>query len=373
MLAARAAQAAPSVLVAIGDRSPLGLPFSRFSEVALDDRGRAAFVGTSTAVFARTGETLAHLVGAGDVVLGRTVAGVDGPALGGRDCLAFRALFAGGGAAIAERCGGSVGAVAQVGQPAPGGRSFRGFGSDVALGGGGWLAFSAVLDDGTTGVFVADPDGSLGEVTRTGALSPAGGAFTSLRVIGVTGAGTVAFRGAVTSGPDGLFSWDGNALGRIAVVGDASPAGGAFTSVGLGTLNDAGVCAFRASISSGPRAGIFRAVVAAFPTLGTVALEGDATPLGGTFAASPPRSPRGSTRAAMWRSAPPWRGGAYRRRASSSPRRPVRSARWWLGMPATPGNTFLGFGVPSGNRHGAVAFTADPTNGGPTDAVVWDP
>ena len=287
VLAARAAQAAPSVLVAIGDRSPLGLPFSRFSEVALDDRGRAAFVGASAAVFARTGETLAHLVGAGDVVLGRTVAGVDGPALGGRDCLAFRALFAGGGAAIAERCGGSVGAVAQVGQPAPGGRSFAGFGSDVALGGGGWLAFSAVLDDGTTGVFVADPDGSLGEVTRTGALSPAGGAFTSLRVIGVTGAGTVAFRGAVTSGPDGLFSWDGSALGRIAVVGDASPAGGAFTSVGLGTLNDAGVCAFRASISSGPRAGIFRAVVAAFPTLGTVALEGDATPLGGTFAAFP--------------------------------------------------------------------------------------
>ena len=41
--------------------------------------------------------------------------------------------------------------------------------------------------------------------------------------------------------------------------------------------------------------------------------------------------------------------------------------------PAGPGSTFLGFGVPSGNRHGAVAFTADPTNGGPTDAVVWDP
>jgi len=90
-------------------------------EVALDDRGRAAFVGASTAVFARTGETLAHLVGAGDVVLGRTVAGVDGPALGGGDCIAFRALFVGGGAAIAERCGGSVRAVAQVGQAAPGG------------------------------------------------------------------------------------------------------------------------------------------------------------------------------------------------------------------------------------------------------------
>src|SRR3989475_4321580 len=121
VLAARAAHAAPSVLVAIGDRSPLGLPFSRFSEVALDDRGRAAFVGASTAVFARTGETLAHLVGAGDVVLGRTVAGVDGPALGGGDCLAFRALFLGGGAASAGRCGGGVGAGAPGGAPGPGG------------------------------------------------------------------------------------------------------------------------------------------------------------------------------------------------------------------------------------------------------------
>jgi len=43
-----------------------------------------------------------------------------------------------------------------------------------------------------------------------------------------------------------------------------------------------------------------------------------------------------------------------------------------VGMPATPGNTFLGFGVPSGNRHGAVAFTADLTGAGPTDAVVLD-
>jgi len=41
-------------------------------------------------------------------------------------------------------------------------------------------------------------------------------------------------------------------------------------------------------------------------------------------------------------------------------------------MPATPGNSFLGFGVPSGNRRGAVAFTADLTGAGPTDAVVLD-
>src|SRR3989442_9028132 len=89
VLAARAAQAAPGVLVAIGDRSPLGLPFSRFSDVALDDRGRVAFVGASVALFARGGGILAHLAGAGDTVLGRTLAGGDGPALRAGGCLAL--------------------------------------------------------------------------------------------------------------------------------------------------------------------------------------------------------------------------------------------------------------------------------------------
>jgi len=283
VLTAGAAHATPSVLVAIGDRSPLGLPFSRFSDVALDDRGRAAFVGASSAMFARAGETIGHLIGAGDAVLGRTVAGVDAAALGAGGCLAFRTLFVGGGAAIVERCGTSIRAFADIGQAAPGGGRFVGFGSDVALGGGGRLAFSAVLDDGTTGVFAADADGSLGELTRTGVPSPAGGAFASLRVIGVSGAGTVVFHATATGGPGGLFGWDGSTLGRVAVVGDASPAGGAFTDVGLGTLNDAGVCAFRATVSSGPRAGVFRAVASALPALATVALEGNPTPIGGTL------------------------------------------------------------------------------------------
>src|SRR4029077_14680154 len=116
VLMVRAAQAAPSVLVAIGDRSPLGLPFSRFSDVSVDDRGRVAFVGSSTALFGRGSGSIEHLLGAGDAALGRTVAGVDAPALGAGDCLAFRVLFAGGGAAIAERCTAAVRAVADVGQ-----------------------------------------------------------------------------------------------------------------------------------------------------------------------------------------------------------------------------------------------------------------
>ena len=288
VLAARAAQAAPGVLVAIGDRSPLGLPFSRFSDVALDDRGRVAFVGASVALFGRGGGTLGHLVGAGDTVLGQALAGVDGPALGGSGCLAFRALFAGGGSAIVERCGAVDAAIARVGEPAPGGGRFAGFGSDVALGGGGRLAFSAVLDDGAQGVFAVDADATSREVARTGGVSPAGGTFTGLRVIGVVGAATVAFRGVVSSGPVGLFTWDGSALHGLAVTGDASPAGGAFTTVGFGTLNDTGVCAFRASISIGPRGGIFRAVVSPSPVaVSTVALEDDASPIGGTFKSFP--------------------------------------------------------------------------------------
>ena len=91
------ALAAPVSLVSVGDPSPLGLPFSRFSDVALDDQGQVAFVGGSTAIFRRTASGIERVVAAGDVVLGRTLAGVDAPALASGGCLAFRAAVVGGG------------------------------------------------------------------------------------------------------------------------------------------------------------------------------------------------------------------------------------------------------------------------------------
>ncbi|HJQ74965.1 MAG TPA: hypothetical protein VJ814_08770, partial [Gaiellaceae bacterium] len=80
---AAGASAEMRVVARIGDASPLGLPFSRFSEAAIDDRGRIAFVGASTVLFERTSAGIVHLLGAGDALDGREIAGVGPPALAG--------------------------------------------------------------------------------------------------------------------------------------------------------------------------------------------------------------------------------------------------------------------------------------------------
>lgn len=292
LLGGRALGAAPTLLVGTGDQSPLGLPFSRFSEVGLDDRGRAAFVGASAAIFHRTAAGLVRIVGAGDALDVDVLAGVGGPALGGGACLGFQAVFVGGGSAVFRRCATDFDVIASVGTPVAGG-AFAGFGPTVAVGAGGQIAFTALLDDGTTGLFVAALDGGIREVTRTGAPAAAGGTLVAIRLVGLSASGHVGFRGVVTAGPDGLFVWDGAVVPvvqKLAVVNDASPAGGQFTGFGAASVNDGDVWAFRAtvanrgSVSSDPVDGVFRADASgSVPIFSTVALEGDQTPLGGTI------------------------------------------------------------------------------------------
>ncbi|HYR95931.1 MAG TPA: choice-of-anchor tandem repeat NxxGxxAF-containing protein, partial [Candidatus Binatus sp.] len=282
-LALRVAHAEPLIVVRAGDGSPLGLPFSGFSYPVLDDRGHIAFVGSSAVLFSGSGTALVHRVGAGDLVDGRMVAGVGAPALGSSGCLAVRTGFGAGGAGILRQCAGTIEVIAETGLVAPSGRTFAGFASEVAIGAADRVAFTAVLDDRSTALFVADAAGAFTEVVRTGTPSPAGGTFSSLRALGVSASGRVGFRGLTSDGPDGLFVWDGAAVSKLVVVGDASPAGGAFTAIGLGAMNDAETWTFRAGVS-GSRTGVFRASMAApVPAIASVALEGEPTPVGGTF------------------------------------------------------------------------------------------
>lgn len=288
VLAARLAAAAPTVVLSAGDLGPTGLPFSTFSDAALDDRGGIAFLGGSTGAFRHEGAATPHLLAAGDPVSGGTIAGVGPPALSADGCSVFRAFLVGGGDGIFRQCGGAPAAVASRGDAAPGGGTYAAFLPAVAVT-GAVVAFGARLDDGTSGLFVAN-GGSVSAVVRTGAPSPAGGTFATLRLVGVSAAGRVGFAGSVTGGSDGLFSFDGNAITAIMVLGQASPAGGSFNAIGNGSLNDAGTWTFRAGVSASPGSGIFRATVGSgVPQITVVAREGDAVPapLGGHFRAFP--------------------------------------------------------------------------------------
>src|SRR5712692_5999631 len=98
---ARAGRAA--TIVSAGDSSALGLPFSRFSDAALDDRGRVAFVGASAVLFQFDGSVVRHLLAPGEPGPdGRLVADVGPPAVG-RAGVALRLLFADGGAGVYRR------------------------------------------------------------------------------------------------------------------------------------------------------------------------------------------------------------------------------------------------------------------------------
>ena len=281
--AALASIARGAVLVAAGDPSALGLPLSRFSDAALDDRGRVAFVGASAVLFKAGGAALRHVLAAGERGPdGRLVADLGAPAVGGAGVVA-RLLFADGGAGIYRLRDTRLEPLVVAGAPAPGGLRFAAFGASVTVSGDGRrVAFSALLDDGSRGIFVTD-GATLATAASTGEVSPGGGTFQQLRALGVTSAGRVGFRAVVSSGPDGLFLWDGTAIAAVAIVGDASPIGGQFVEVGAGSLNDAGTWVFRATVS-GPKSGVFRADAGTGrPAIRAVAVEGESTPIGGTF------------------------------------------------------------------------------------------
>ena len=283
-LAAVPSHGAAVPVVTTGAVSPLGLPFSGFSNLAMMADGRVVFLGSSTGTFRHTDAGVVDVISAGDTLAdGSTVAGVSPPALGPSDCVAVRAFLSGGGSRILRRCGAVVDAVAVTGQPAPGGGTFAEFTAGVAYGAQGQIAFTAILDDGTTGIFLQA--GGVGtSIARTGGA--AGVVLTSLRLIGVASDGRVGYRAGVLSAPDGLFI--SGRVQPVVQVGEANPAGGVFRTVTGASMNDAGTFAFRADGSDGS-GGVFRVTSTSVAPVEPVVREGDDVG-GGTTVKSLPSS-----------------------------------------------------------------------------------
>jgi hypothetical protein len=262
-------------LATTGSPSPLGLPFSSFNDVSVMADGRVVFLGSSTGAFRRSGDQIVHVVAAGDTLAdGAVVAGVSAPALGPGGCVAVRAFLVGGGSRILRSCQSGMDVVVQTGDPAPDGRTFAEFVAGVAYGAGGQIAFTAILDDGTTGLF-RDDAGVRTTIARTGGSPSSGLVLTALRLIGVTADGRVGFRGSVASGRDGLFLSTSDLPLRVVEVGEATPVGGTFRSVSNASMNDAGAFAFRADLSDGT-GGVFRVDTSGpLPVVRAVVREGD--------------------------------------------------------------------------------------------------
>jgi hypothetical protein len=146
--------------------------------------------------------------------------------------------------------------VAAVGEPAPGGGFYAGFGAPV-VNSSGAIAFPAVVKLGPAlgAIFVAPVEAPVHLFLGTGDAAPTGGIFARFSErIGFDDSGRVAFGAVINgSGPDfGIFVADGADRLAVAVRGEAAPGGGAYASFGAWpAMSHSGQLAFVAATDQG--------------------------------------------------------------------------------------------------------------------------
>jgi hypothetical protein len=147
--------------------------------------------------------------------------------------------------------------VAAVGEPAPGGGFYAGFGVPV-VNNRGAVAFPAVVKLGQAlgAIFVAPAEASPHLFLGTGDPAPTGGIFARFSErIGFDDSGRVAFGAFINgSGPDfGMFVADGADRRALAARGQAAPGGGVYAAFGAWpTMSHSGEVAFIAATEHGP-------------------------------------------------------------------------------------------------------------------------
>jgi hypothetical protein len=145
----------------------------------------------------------------------------------------------------------------------------------------GQVLFSATVDGGSRGLFVASAGGTpvkvaiVGDVISTGATITNAVAGTAV----INAAGQVAFSVGTTSGTTLLVATPGNTPVKIARASEAAPSGGTFTNFSTASFNSSGELVFTAATSLGNGAYFASTTV---PPL-TLARSGEATPAGGVY------------------------------------------------------------------------------------------
>jgi hypothetical protein len=209
-------------VVAQGDPAPAGGTFAGFGPPVINGDGLVAFAGAVEGkavpggIFLWKAGQLRMVLGAGDETPIGGIFAKFSERLGLSDMgtIAFHGLLKGApvAAAIFTVEDGRPRAIAQLGDPAPGGGHFSHFGLWPAVGASGAVAFAASVDGGPSPVIVVrtTADG-LRRVVGVGD-SLAGGAriatLTLLPVVSVNSAGAVSFAVAPTAtgeGPEGVF------------------------------------------------------------------------------------------------------------------------------------------------------------------------
>jgi len=232
--------------------------------------------------------------------------------------VAFQAALGGGGASsgIIVRSGAGLRAVALEGDDAPGGGSYRAFGTPSV--GGGGVTFVATARGGES-LFRAG-GGAAAVIAATGRATDTRlhGSFRGFTAPAAERT-AVAFHANLDQSREGIFVARGRCMMALAANGEDAPGGGRFKALAAPAYGG-GRVTFRATVGGGAAAvGLYRT--------------------------SPSRS------------------------CTQVP--PTLEALVVAGAPSSAG-PLLGFGAPAANRRGGVAFTADVTGAGPTDAIFVD-
>src|SRR5262249_20682238 len=159
----------------------VGWTFGGLSEGVVDTQGRVVFIGTSSAIFAGNGSSVDVRLGPDTMVDGHHVIAAGTPALDVNGCIVARVLVDAGGQAIVRQCGVVVTTLVRTGDAVNGGAIPRVLDPDVFPAGPDMVAFSGLLDDGTSAVLRYASSGT-DVLARAGDASPSGGTFATLHV-----------------------------------------------------------------------------------------------------------------------------------------------------------------------------------------------
>jgi len=291
-------------IAAVGDITPGGEHIADFTDhpvLALNNSRVVAFAaalsgGKATGgVFAAAQgkiEPIALSGAAAPDIAGGTLVSLEPPVLDDSGNVAVLASVRRGrdvSDAVLLRRGGEWHKLVAVGDPAPGGGNFSGFGAP-AINNLGEIAFPAIIDQGPIlgGIYLFE-EGEARLALAAGSPAPDGGIFGKFsEQVAINDAGTIVFSAVLRQGgaPGAVFVIEGAAVRPIAVIGAPAPGGGTFSAfTSWPVLSSVGTVGFAASIDGGPNpSGIF---ISGAGGLKRIVAVGDTLPNGGRLVSFP--------------------------------------------------------------------------------------
>ena len=285
-----------TTLVAAGRLAATGGTFATFSDVVLNNKGTAIFLGRTTVRDARLGiyavrnGVLAPVVITGQPApSGGVFTDFANATINDDEVIAFVGRTNGTGTeGIYTSSGGKTTARVMGGWPAPTGGLFLFFlDGSPALNGRGQIAFvAATTEHATQGVYVLTGDRVVPVVT-TDDLAPVGARFTEFGFVNLTRDGTVGFVGRSARGAvhEALYATGREALVTLARVGDTADDGVPFPTFTNVLMNSAEDTVFEPGIVRFPDVYPHTIYLARRSGVAVIAREGEAAPGGAKFTA----------------------------------------------------------------------------------------